>query len=246
MFKRTALIALILAMGLLSNQANAAFVPTDWKKADDKSAVLDESTGIEWLKLNVTHGQSLSEVTERLLSDLVGWRFPTASEVESMMRNSLPNHAYISFGASPAGLVESRSQGKNFTRRNELNHWRTLFGTTSSLQSYGVYLHGDRAYAAGVMTSISTSDYFAVYHTDGGLASMNTVVNNGSSIHGFWLVSDGGATLSSINNPTLNINNPNAPVNQPTKTPADVAVNVSFGLLGLLIMAFGLRRRNSV
>lgn len=76
------------------------------------------------------------------------------------------------------------------------------------------------------------------YHTGSGLDYKN--------VHdGVYLVSDGGTTLSSISNPNLNINNPNAPVNQVPDAPADVPVNAGFGLLGLALMALGLRRRKS-
>ena len=56
-----------------------------------------------------------------------------------------------------------------------------------------------------------------------------------------FLVSDGGTTLSSINDPSLNINNPNAPINQ-----VDVPVAGFFGGAMLLsLMSFRRKIRKS-
>ncbi|BCV27700.1 hypothetical protein [Shewanella algae] len=60
MFKRTILSAFILATGLISAQANAAFVETDWKAQGDGLATLDTDTGIEWLDVSETY-MSFSE-----------------------------------------------------------------------------------------------------------------------------------------------------------------------------------------
>lgn len=51
-----------------------------------------------------------------------------------------------------------------------------------------------------------------------------------------WIVSDGGATYSSLNEPTLNINNPNSPIN--------ASAPLKLGALGLMLV--GMRRRKKV
>jgi hypothetical protein len=62
-----------------------------------------------------------------------------------------------------------------------------------------------------------------------------------SSAHylGVFLVSDGGTTLSSINDPSLNINNSAAPINNAVSVP----LPATLGLLGLSLAGFGLRRK---
>lgn len=47
MFKRAIVSAFILAAGLISTQANAAFVSTDWKVQGDSKASLHQETGLE-------------------------------------------------------------------------------------------------------------------------------------------------------------------------------------------------------
>ncbi|WP_447474303.1 hypothetical protein [Vibrio harveyi] len=60
MLKKLLVIA-ALAAGLISTQASAAFVHTDWKQAGDGLATLDTVTGIEWLKLTETAGFIVSK-----------------------------------------------------------------------------------------------------------------------------------------------------------------------------------------
>lgn len=55
---------------------------------------------------------------------------------------------------------------------------------------------------------------------------------------GVYLVSDGGTTLSSINDPSININNPKAPINM-----ADVSAPVGLATAGVLMLMLGARRR---
>tara|TARA_Y100000296_G_C5114460_1_gene226959 strand:- start:700 stop:999 length:300 start_codon:yes stop_codon:yes gene_type:complete len=59
--------------------------------------------------------------------------------------------------------------------------------------------------------------------------------NDANDFYGVWLVSDGGDTLSSKQNPMLNINNENSPVNS-------VPV-VGLAALSLFGMGMGVRRR---
>lgn len=62
-----------------------------------------------------------------------------------------------------------------------------------------------------------------------------------SSSYGVFLVSDGGVTLSSQQNPELNINNPNAPVNN--QPPSDLSTPGMMSISALLLWtAFRLRK----
>ncbi|MGU5713582.1 hypothetical protein [Aeromonas caviae] len=84
MFKRSVLSAFILAVGLISAQTHAAFISTDWKKTNDKLAVIDTNTGIEWLKLQSTRDKTMNTVISQLETTYAGWRLPTYSEVVDM------------------------------------------------------------------------------------------------------------------------------------------------------------------
>lgn len=75
--------------------------------------------------------------------------------------------------------------------------------------------------------------------------SLSGLINSGRrdteyslSRFGVWLVSDGGTTLTSINNPTLNLNNPKAPINM-----ADVSAPAGLAAAGVLMLMLGARRR---
>jgi hypothetical protein len=73
-----------------------------------------------------------------------------------------------------------------------------------------------------------------------GLSSNNNESNNTNFsfiTYGVYLVSDGGTTLSLINDPSLNANNANAPASVPL--PATAA------LLGLGLLGFGARRNKN-
>lgn len=242
MFKRSILSAFILAAGLISTQANAAFIATDLKDKGDALATLDTETGIEWLDLTLTKGMSINAVLNSIANgSLKGWRLPTASEVENLMRASLPTFTFTYMYNSGVPYYADTGSG---AKTRIVDSWRNMFGKTSQHQSYGFYLKGSAVCNAGALSD--GVSYFTVLSacTPGDLSS-SPYLNQGSSAHGMWLVSDGGLTLSSINDPMLNINNPNAPANQVPEVPADVPVHAGFGLLGLLLMAFGLRRRNS-
>jgi hypothetical protein len=76
--------------------------------------------------------------------------------------------------------------------------------------------------------------------------------NYPTDVFGVFLVSDGGVTLSSINDPTINANNPAAPVNTVTVPPIEPVNNVTpvnnvpvggllFGLMGAFLLS--IRRR---
>lgn len=224
MFKRAIVSAFILAAGLISTQANAAFVSTDWKAVGDKNATLDTNTGLEWLDLTHTFGESYASVESQLATTYAGWRLPTYAEIVQLTAN-----IFSPYGKSP--YVAS------FESSAAVAQFKSMFGSSV----YSTYQVGFYKDSKGVLRVTGMSDYdkdmYGLYH------GYTYSVNGIGTGHGVWLVSDGGTTLSSKLNPTLNINNPKAPVNQ---APTDVPVHAGFGLLGLLLMAFGGRRRKSV
>ncbi|MGU5759247.1 hypothetical protein, partial [Aeromonas caviae] len=134
MFKRSVLSAFILAVGLISAQTHAAFISTDWKKTNDKLAVIDTNTGIEWLKLQSTRDKTMNTVISQLETTYAGWRLPTYSEVVDMV-----TRFFSAYGANPnAGAVETRGGAY----LNAAHAFVRTFGN-SSITSYrhmGMYL----------------------------------------------------------------------------------------------------------
>lgn len=212
----------ILLVGLFSAQANAAFVSTDWKSTEDKSATLDTSTGLEWLDLTHTFGKSYATVEGQLSTVYAGWRLPTYAEIVRLTTN-----IFAPYGQSP--------YVSNFTNSTAVAQFKAMFGSSA----YTMYQVGFFKDAGGSVRVIGMGD--AAKHMYGLNHPYYYPVNGEATGHGVWLVSDGGTTISSINNPALNINNPNAPVNQVPDSPVDVPVHTWFGL-GLLLTIL-LRRK---
>lgn len=225
----------ILAVGLVSTQANAALVSTDWTTAGDSKATLDTVTGLEWLDLTLTAGNSYTSISQNP-SLYPGWRFPTVAEVKGLFDRYL---SYYTQKVPTNGLVNNYSH-----YRAEAVLFRNLFGMTYDGQDYRTngLIYDEvkkRVTLFGFVTAPSTLYSIFTYDYTAG----SYFVSTKSNLTGWFLVSDGGTTLSSINNPMLNVNNPKAPVNQVPDIPADVPVHAGFGGLGLLLMAFGLRRQ---
>lgn len=235
MFKRAVLSVFILAAGLISAQANAALVSTDWKTVGDAKATLDTVSGLEWLDLTLTAGNSHTSISENP-SLFPGWRFPTITEVKSLFDRYL---SYYTQRVPTSGLTNNISH-----QRAEAVLFRNLFGMTYDGQDYRTngFVYDEeknRVTLFGFVTAPSVLYSIFTYDYTPGSYTLDSKYN----ITGWFLVSDGGTTLSSINDPMLNVNNPKAPVNQVPEIPADVPVHAGFGLLGLLLMAFGLRRQ---
>jgi len=128
------------ALLLASGTASAAYVHQDYATSGDGLTTLDQSTGIEWLKLSVTKGMSIEQVAAKMgaggLFD--GWRFPTGEEVESVLgaivpiklNNSTPNASTTSTARLPYEPAWT--------------DWSTWFGKTyngsSTSFSFGLYI----------------------------------------------------------------------------------------------------------
>lgn len=222
MFNKLALVSNVFAALCFVTPAQAAFVPTDWKADGDTKASLDTDSGLEWLDVSLTDSMSISQVQSLLTSTYAGWRLPTYDEVQQMFRNV--------FGVT---------QDRNWNLLVDGNDYATFlnnFGFThSNYVSYGTYLSADgmTVYAGG-----AGGDAYGKIYTN---YTYGNTIDSGVIYAGVFLVSDGGTTLSSMSNPTLNINNPNAPVNT---RPSDVSALGSAGAASALLLGLaGFRRR---
>lgn len=231
----TTIASVILALSL-SLPASAAFVYTDWKASGDNKAVLDTDTGIEWLRLDSVDNKSMAQIKSELSTVYAGWRLPTNAEVEAMMTSMYAGYnMQITTYTTRTGVY--RTGANNFGNlfgngyKSQAHHVGIYYDEDGLLRFTGAYLNEGGAY---------TITY--------GLEMNNNVGENQVLSYyraGAFLVSDGGTTLSSLNDPFLNVNNPNAPVNQP-EAPTDVNAPLSASA-GLLFLALGFRRfkRNS-
>lgn len=219
------------AIAVSSMCANAKLIATDWQAEGDSLATLDEATGIEWLDLTQTKRMSINQVEGLLSSTFSGWRLPTRSEVTEMMMTAFTSQAITLQGAGAWQFTGS-------TLNNQADNFRALFGKTysnaSSDYSRGLFKN-DIGESISVIQS-GVSDTINNSHLT--LYSSSAVTNNINYSHvsfGVYLVSDGGTTFSSINNPLLNANNANAPINAPISVPLPATVLLmGLGLTGLV------------
>lgn len=244
----------VIFAALFSSTAHADFVNIDWKEAGDNRAVVDTETGIEWLKLTETLGQTISDVVAKTSAgeEFDGWRIATQSEVAEMMVNM---EVMTAQDISEGGLYgrSFRTNYENYIypdreRDPNIQKWRSVFGTHEpsrlgyntaySSLSYGRYYN-----TAGGIVEAGYDYYYTnpISSQDGkryhrGQARNAVSANDTAAAHdGVFLVNDGGVTLSSIQDPSINANNPNAPT----------SVSVGGGVSALILMlgAARLRRR---
>lgn len=224
MLKKIVLAACIAAC-LCSQAAQAAFIHTDWKTTGDKQATLDTDTGIEWLKLNNTNYKSMNDVKASLGTTYAGWRLPTAAEVTQMFWRLLG----APYGSESGALNTRVVSGISGTRKATALE---LLGQTSPSYAYGWFEPAVGASTNFAGGGVWGSDFYSYWTYSSSPARSST---------GVFLVSDGGTTLSSLQDPSLNANNPNAPVNNMPPEPTDVPAPLGF--VALLMIGVGLMAR---
>lgn len=242
----------VIFAALFSSTAHADFVNIDWKEAGDQRAVVDTETGIEWLKLAESYNESASGALAQTGSGqkYEGWRLATESEVLNMMLTLL-DVTEEQLESASQGLVTNNVYGvRRDDYLDDFTLWENALGSYAVMNAsqyikeaylgYGVYLSDDG-------NEVMSGRLYHVNDDSGGSSSAEdvyrqktTVVykNEGQSpspVIGVFLVNDGGVTLSSIQDPSINANNPNAPT----------SVSLGGGVSALILMlgAARLRRR---
>lgn len=214
-----------------SLSANAELMQTDLATEGDGKVTFDSSTGLEWLKLTETYSrdgylqsdrafyQSADQIKERMAEggDLDGFRFATLDEVADMFNTLFVEMNPLTF------------ETKVDTNGNEYEFWRhqagsnrvdttplttliNIFGqvdhisATNYKQIYSmgyVYTEEGNIYQYGSFLHNYTHSYTAPDYVD--VFMGKEVGRNDSALvyNPYFLVSDGGATYSSINDPIV-------------------------------------------
>jgi hypothetical protein len=200
---------------LLSTSAQAALVATDYTNLGDTNATLDTKTGLEWLDITFTSGLSINQVTAGMSSTYAGWRLPTNEEVKTLLTNSFPSQTFTS-GYDHFSNPSSTPEGIAFSE---------LFGYSSGSFSYAIHTNGSNTYVSGIGFDGKQiySEEFSASH-----------LNYSSGGYAVFLVSDGGTTLTSFNNPSINT---------PEGELSDVSTPWGLGALSLSLLGAGFRRK---
>ena len=156
----------------------------DWKSAGDNRVFLDTKTGIEWLKLSETSAKSVATVESEISTLYNGWRIATMDEVE----NLIAYIDHIAWRADNYQVTLDKNQALAF--KDSIGGYLGKYYLNSTQVTFaGVYTGGTHVYFnRWGMTPSSVSAYYTVPASDTGV----------------FLVSEGGTTYSSQNNPAIN------------------------------------------
>lgn len=194
--------AIVLAASLMlfASASHADFIDTDWKVEDDAKATLDTSTGKEWLKFENTKGITYTELLSELGvgGEFEGWRLPTVREVKDVVLQ-ISLHTTLNSNINTLDYRESLGYMSSWAIT-----WREVFGLSArpadrSL-SYGVVqdTSGQFLMFGNNRIHANATQYFYANWTK----SSNYEDNSQFS---YYLVSNGGTTKSSIDDPSINI-----------------------------------------
>lgn len=231
---KVAILATSLLLGTsLFSSAQAALINSDWKAAGDNKATLDTTTGKEWLKLDNIAGKGYSLnawLSGAYDSVFAGWRLATTSELAVVMS------AYFPTAVNQVAFDQTRATAwfNAFGITDPVGPTRSgSIGYTIADNGWQVIEYGQRWNTGSFQTALPW-----------GSVSSDQLKSSTNPYSGFFLVNDGGVTMSSLLDPMRNINNPNAPVNQnpPVAQVSAPLVAVS----GLMMLLMGLRRKLSV
>lgn len=223
-----------LSLSVASLGVNAALVTNHIFESEsgNMAVTLDTTTGIEWLRASYTSGDSYNDVLARLGGDLSGWRLPTEDEVRNLL---VSNYSKIS--PESGGRYGFTSYGNGTAEFRVAGYVMSyILGSSSSTLKYS----GTSSYALYVDDNDEINSFG--FRKDGSFYFRTVGMDNGTVYaedysnlqYGYFLVSDGGVTNQSIENPILNSANANSPFNTP----------VNFALGGLaLVGLFAARKR---
>lgn len=178
---RKTILAMTLLLAGLSTNANAEFVDGDYLKVNDSNVMMDTTTGLEWLSLTLTVDKSINNVSDLLDSgSYSGFRLATEDEVVLMFDQF---------------LTEDKSAWSSRGVRNDFIEFFEGAIFPDITLSYG-YVEGSDGFVS--MYGGRTQDLIVFRNYD--MASRDTH----SRFYGVFLVSDSGASYSSINDSDYN------------------------------------------
>ena len=134
-------------LAVVSINASASVVSTDWQVSGDNLVTQDTTSGLEWLSFTQTINTSRDYVLSQLSSggQYDGWRYATDNEVVDLWTNfgfDLSINQSPTVGVASAGLISAAN----------------LLGNTSNLLNSSIYDYG----AIGVTANLVGIDQYNV------------------------------------------------------------------------------------
>jgi len=214
--KLTKVLAAALLLGA-SLSSQAAVISVDWKEAGDNGAFVETTSGTEWLKLTQTQGVGLNTVQQQLGAGGLyeGFRVADSNEVQFL---------FDYFLGQATGLTYTSISAFDFADSSTVDG-RALM--VDLLDALGRAIVGTNTFSTGrYFQAGSQSVLSSTFRDDdaNGFARLiydrvtsTTNANTPGSAPGVFLVSDGGNTFSSINNPGIlsGIETPSVAVSEP-------------------------------
>lgn len=214
-----------------STLANAEFASTDLFEVGDGLSTLHKETGLEWMDLSLTAGMSIANVQNQLDTNYAGWRLPTVAEVEYLFSSQFPNH---SENIANNGGAWSQSDSDTYNKVSVFSEFFGYIKTSSTITTLlGLSLNDEQGTRGGY--DVLNSGYYK--YNDGSERSVvfglqsnftsesNANINFSSTSFGVYLVNDGGISINSKENPSINQGALNVPL-------AYSFLGVAFSLLG--------------
>lgn len=228
---------LALAVGVLfSSAAQAELVSTDWLANNDSKATLDTKTGLEWLDLSETRGKSVAQVQALLNTEYSGWKIANEQQVFELFENSL---SFINFDIDERNIAQSDASYA-MSETNKFINFLSEFRSSNALSAKGYFIRNKDGVQDVVVAGAVY--YWQTYFQDQKASISFDMTQSGYdenkvySTTGVFLVSTGGTTLSSIQDPSINLDENGVPAI------ASVPLSASIGFLGLALLA-GARRK---
>lgn len=224
--KQTLLALVISASTLASATVNAELVAKDWASIGDELLSFDTNSGLNWLDLSMTLGNSYNDVEIRLSSDLAGWRLPNKAEVESLFESAFSGQ--LSYNADGSVWVYESGDTLSSASYSDGEHFASLFG------NYGL---NNTKYAYGLYKDdIGTIRMMGAYlNADDGARIYSADYNNTYE----HLADAGHLQFGTL----LVANDMNLPEAPPELVSAPVSA--SFGLFAIAMAGFGFRRKEN-
>ncbi len=185
--RRLIMVSLIAA----SNQAGAVLMSVDWQSQGDNLVTRDTDTGLEWLDLTLTVGNSLAETEAESFFDAAEsqgrFRWATNSEIVALMN-------VITWISHPTSANEVGVHHPSAQQMQETAAWTSMIGRT--------YQSSSEYFSRGISRSVepTSGDYgmgFVYWFDIGGgnnIVSQNplrdccSVANEDRPTTGAWLV----------------------------------------------------------